>query len=269
MTTLSSGLPPVWENIGFVIGFLLSLAMFSYIVRDNWLVRLAQYLLIGVGLGYTAVITWQSVLLPRLVRPLLEPSNGFVQAMPGSTSTPLFLIWIPLFLGLLLWIAGIDYLRGGDSEKGRVRQWLHGLAVLPLAIIAGVGLGVGIAGTLQGTFVPQFLRAADFGLQLDAAPGVLMLGILTLLITSSTLLYIQVDASEIQDRSLPLYLRVLVRGWGWIGQRALWLTAGFLFAQIFSARMTLLIARLEYFLFDVRSSNVWHWLQAMLAGGGQ
>jgi hypothetical protein len=269
MTPFSSSLPLVWENIGFVTGLLLSLALFSFILRDNWLVRVAQYLLVGVSLGYAAILAWQSVLLPRLLRPLLDQSIFLVQASAVPTRAPLLLVWIPLVLGLILWIAGIDHLRGWSSrDRHWPRIWLRSLAILPLGIMAGVGLGVSMAGAIQGTLAPQFLRAAAIGVPLDMPPGALLLGLLTLLITGGALLYLQVGDAEIQGHTIPAFLRFFVRGWVWVGQRALWLAAGFLFAQLFTSRMTLLIARLEYFLFELRSSELWLWLQAVLTGGG-
>lgn len=264
MSLFSAGMPLPWTHIGTLVGFLLSLMIFSFVLRDNLLVRVAQYLLVGVTLAYVAVLVWHSILWPRLFRPLfVEPLAAFeTRALPANDS--LWLYGVPLLLGLLLWIAGLDYLRGPLKEQSGVRPWLRLLALLPAGLLVGVGLGVGIAGTIQGTLGPQFLRAAELGWSLDAAPG-LLVGALTLLITIGVLLYLQVGEVP-QPRALPALLAPLVQGWGWIGQRALWLAAGFLFARLFASRLTLLIARLDYFLFDVRTGELWAWLQTVLGG---
>ena len=223
MTPFSSTLPPIWDHLGVVVGFLLSLAIFSFILRDSWLVRLSQYLLVGVSLGYAAVITWQSVLWLRLFRPLWENFPGTAEAF--------WFYLAPLGLGLLLWIAGFDLLRGSMAGRpSRLRSGIRLLALLPLGILVGVAVGVGIAGAIQGTLIPQFLRSADLGLP-EGPPGFLLVGMLTLLITTGVLIHLQVGKLSAVDQKFPLFLLSFLRGWGWIGARALWLAAGFLFAN--------------------------------------
>ncbi|MBX2998692.1 MAG: hypothetical protein KF893_09310 [Caldilineaceae bacterium] len=263
MTPFSSPLPPFWDHLGVVVGFLLSLAIFSFILRDTWLVRLAQYLLVGVSLGYAAVIAWQSVLWLRLFRPLLDAARP---TFP-PTMDALWLYWAPLGLGLILWLAGIDALRGSIAGRpSPLRRGLRLLAILPMGILAGVAVGVGIAGAIQGTLLPQFLRGADLGLP-AGPPGFLIMGMLTLLITTGALIHLQVGKVAAVEWKLPNFLLSILNGWRWIGERALWLAAGFLFAQLFTSRITLLIARLEYFLFDLRASELWIWLSARVGGG--
>jgi hypothetical protein len=179
----------------------------------------------------------------------------------------IWLYWAPLGLGLILWLAGIDALRGSTAGRpSPLRRGLRLLAILPMGILAGVGLGVGIAGAIQGTLLPQFLRGADLGLP-AGPPGFLMMGILTLLITTGALLHLQVGKMSAATQRLPAFLLSILNGWGWVGERALWLAAGFLFAQLFTSRITLLIARIEYFLFDLRTSDLWIWLSARIGGG--
>jgi hypothetical protein len=266
MTPFSSTLPPIWDHFGVVVGFLLSLAIFSFILRDNWLVRLAQYLLVGVSLGYTAVVVWRSVLWLRLFRPLLDGPPTLLQSTNPAAMDAFLLYWIPLGLGLILWIAGFDALRGSPGGRSSpLRSGLRLLAIAPIGILVGVAVGVSVAGAIQGTLTPQFLRGADLGLP-AGPPGFILVGILTLLITSGALIHLQLGKVS-TDQTLPGFLVAILKGWGWIGERALWLTAGFLFAQLFTSRITLLIARLDYFLYDLRASDLWIWLSARIGGG--
>jgi hypothetical protein len=170
-------------------------------------------------------------------------------------------------LGLLLWIAGIDLLRGSMTGRpSRLRSGVRLLAIVPMGILVGVAVGVGIAGAIQGTLIPQFLRSADLGLP-EGSPGFLLVGMLTLLITTGVLIHLQVGKLSAVEQKFPLFLLSFLRGWGWIGARALWLAAGFLFAQLFTSRITLLIARLEYFFYDLRATDLWIWLSARIGGG--
>ena len=64
------------EAISALIGLILTLLIFSYLIGDNPLFRLALYLFIGVASGYAAVVVWHSVLLPRLFLPLKSVRPG-------------------------------------------------------------------------------------------------------------------------------------------------------------------------------------------------
>ena len=50
---------------------LLTLAILTFLYRDNPVYRLAESLLIGLSIGYTLVITWSTTLVDILFAPLL------------------------------------------------------------------------------------------------------------------------------------------------------------------------------------------------------
>lgn len=261
MTPFDSGLPPLWETIGFLVGGVLSLLILSFVIRDSWLVRAAQYLLVGITLAYTVVLLWSNVLWPRLFSPLLTTPLSLFGGR--DLTSPLWTGWLPLLMGLLLWAAGVEHLFG--REKSGRRAWLRHLAAAPLALLMGVGVGVGIAGAIQGTLLPQFNRATalDFG---SAAP-LLLVGLLTLLITGGALLHLQLGEAAGRDSRFPKPLRPLLAGWAWLGERSLWLAAGVLFARLFASRITLLIARLDGLLFSHQTAELWRWLTTFGQGG--
>ena len=58
------------ELISALIGLILTLMVFSYLIGDNPLFRIAVYLFIGVASGYAATIVWHNVLVPKLFQPL-------------------------------------------------------------------------------------------------------------------------------------------------------------------------------------------------------
>jgi len=264
VTPLDSPLPPVWESAGFLVGFVFSLLILSFIIRDSWLVRAAQYLLVGVTLAYTVVLVWSNVLWPRLFVPLLENPLPLPDSA-GQIAPVLWNGWLPLAAGLILWAAGIDYLRARSSESPN--RWLRHLAALPLALLVGVGLGAGVAGAIQGTLLPQFRRAGAMVQLLDATPPLLLAGLLTLVVTGGALLHWQLGTPTGDDSRFPLGLRPLLMGWAWLGERALWLAAGVIFARLFASRITLLIARLDALFFSQQISELWRWLLALVQGG--
>ena len=62
------------------LGFLVSLAIFSLLIRENFLARFTLHVLVGSALGYAAVLAWQAVLRPMLIAPLM--SNPAANADP-------------------------------------------------------------------------------------------------------------------------------------------------------------------------------------------
>ena len=281
MSPFSGGLPGALQDAGLLLGFFMSLAIGSYLIRDNFLARLAQYVLVGSGLGYLGVLAWRNVLLPRLFAHFItDPMSWFFAQEPGFWHSLL-----PLLLGLLMWIGGVDLLCRPPTKWGG-RRILRLLAVIPAAILGGVGLGVGLTGALQGTLWPQ-LSAALASPQVatvtaptsPAASGQTMwlLRLFTLLITGGVLIHLTsarapaTDEPEVpaEVRAQPhkTVLRILIGIWEGIGRRALWLAAGVIFARLVAARYSLVLARLDYFLFDFPRSELWQMLWALVRGG--
>ena len=58
------------DLISAVFGLILTLMIFSYLIGDNPLFRIAVYIFIGVSSGYAATVVWHQVLVPKLLDPL-------------------------------------------------------------------------------------------------------------------------------------------------------------------------------------------------------
>ena len=58
------------DFIGSIIGFILTLMVFSYLLGDNGLFRLAVYILVGVSAGFVAVVALYNLIWPQLIIPL-------------------------------------------------------------------------------------------------------------------------------------------------------------------------------------------------------
>ena len=83
MSPFTSGLPGALQDAGLVLGLVISLTIASYLIKDNLLARLGQYVLVGSGLGYMAVLAWRNVLWPRLFAPLIADPMSWLSA-PGA-----------------------------------------------------------------------------------------------------------------------------------------------------------------------------------------
>lgn len=235
-------------TLGFWGSFVMTLLIFSGIAGDHFLARLGQHLLVGASVGYLGVLAIQHVLRPRLVAPLLADPAG----------EPLR--WVPLGLGLLLIVAGLERtLRPMRSTAPSVwRRALHSLGRLPVALLLAVGLSAGLFGAFQGTLLPQFWRAAQMAFDPSVSLPLYLSGILTIVLTTATLLYLYVDPARYIAEQ-PFFVRRLLNSWIWIGQRALWFAAGLIFARLMASRLSLLISRIDYLITAFYATPFWQW----------
>jgi hypothetical protein len=147
------------EEIGLWAGFVLTLMIYSYIIADNFLYRLAVYLFVGMTAGYVSVVTFESVLLP-FFRVTLESDD------PATLGFGL----LPLLLVTLLLMKN---------------AWLTGLARLGnlgLAVIIGVGAAVALVGALTGTLLPFTEATINAGEGEALEAGIVLIGVVSTLI---------------------------------------------------------------------------------------
>jgi hypothetical protein len=117
------------DQIGLWAGFALTLMIFSYLLGDNVLYRIAVYALSGLAAGVLVMVTIESALLP------------FFRAAVGlGDARGLALALLPVLLGLLLLLKGTRrYSRLGN---------------IGLAYLVGVGAAVALLGAVSGTLIP-------------------------------------------------------------------------------------------------------------------
>jgi hypothetical protein len=132
------------ELAGLIASFVLTLMVFSYLLGENPLsrplYRTALHVFIGAAAGYALAVVAQTVLWPRLGRPLLT----------GEFLDPPFYPVAPLLLGLAL------LLKVFQSGLGR-------LGNLPAAFVVGAGAAVAVGGAVTGTLLPQVAAGAAAG----------------------------------------------------------------------------------------------------------
>jgi len=134
------------HDFGVWVAALLTLAIFSFLYKDNPLYKFAEHLFVGVSAGYIVVQQFWQVLWPNLLAPLGK-------ALHGQGSTPRlgmfaaeqgdYRMWllIPGLLGLMLFTRLF-------GKIGWLSRW-------SLAVIIGVYAGLKTTGFGQGDFVEQ------------------------------------------------------------------------------------------------------------------
>lgn len=211
------------EIISALVGFILTLMVFSYLIGDNPLFRIAIYLFIGVSSGYAATVIFNNVLLPRL------------SAFQLGDINQLILVIIPLLFGVTLF-----------AKLSPRMAWIGNFA---MAVLVGVGAAVAIGGALLGTLMPQLgaaintfdVRSAGGGLQ---AASRLLQGVVMLVGTVLTLASFHFTAARAADGT-PKPNRIM-EGIAWVGRLFIALTLGVLFAGVYISALTALIERLSF-----------------------
>ncbi len=199
-------------ELGVLIGFVLTLFIYSYLVRDNPLYRIATHVLVGVSAGYAAVIVLRQVIFPVIGQIRQDPVR------------PTSLAWLlPLLLGILLLARrapGVSLITRGT-----------------LGALVGIGAAVALTGAISGTLWPQVTTGNS-----DDP----WMGLLVAILTVCTLISFQFTG-RINDQHewvRPAWQRVPAM----IGRVVLSITFGALFAAVVSTSLILLVDRVDFYL---------------------
>ncbi len=199
------------DLIGLIIGFLLTIFIYSYIWGDNPLYRLAVHILVGVSAAYAAVVVTRELLLPVYIQ--LRDSPSALELATGL---------VPFVLGLLLVLKRLP----------RLAWW----GTLTMAVLVGVGAAVALMGALTGTLLPQVTAVPH------PTP---VIALIIALLTAVTLLTFTFRAKPHAEGTWKR------PWWQQIGQGILMITFGALFASVLNTSFILLIERISYFVTQV------------------
>ena len=192
-----------------LIGFVLTLLIFSYLWRDNPAYRLAVHLLVGVSAGYAVVVVLQEFVWPVYTHMRADSSNA---------------LWlIPVFFATLLLF--------------KLAPRLAPLGSSAMALLIGVGGAVALVGAISGTLLPQVLAASS---------GVS--GLLSALLTIAILLYFRFTRMAQPTGNAWANLPGWQQAINGLGQAVLMITLGAIFAGVLSTSLVLLTDRIVYFI---------------------
>ena len=209
------------DVLGIWVGAVLTLFVFSYLLGDNPLFRLAQAVFVGVAVGYAVNVAVYLVLLPRLLEPL---------ALDFEQGWPLF---IPLILGLLLLL--------------KVRAAWAPLGNISIAFLFGVGAALAIGGALNGLLVPQ-VAATVLSVSPLQSLDTFIGNCLLVFGTIGALLSFRFVIA--QRQLMGRGLEVLARGWARAGKWFIMIAFGAIFADTAVSRISILVRRVYFLLHD-------------------
>lgn len=118
------------------ISAFLTLAIFSFLYRDNPIYKFAEHLFIGVSAGYFMIQQIESTLYPQLYQPIADAAMGKETGQPWRVG------------GLILSILLLMRL---SNRTSWISRW-------PLALMIGVFAGLRLTGYAQSDLVEQVNR---------------------------------------------------------------------------------------------------------------
>lgn len=213
--------------IGIWVAALLTLCVFSFLIRDTFLFRLASNLLVGTAAGYAGAVIIRTVLWDNLLAPLLSDM--------GNLFANEWLLLIPLALGASLLLKLVPNWRATTFSN------------FGLGYLFGVGAALAISGALSGALAPQ-LSATVVSL---APNGDVFNSLNNLLIVVGTLgallafRFVNVNGTPL----LRAYGQV-ASTWGIIGRAFIMVAFGAIFAGVLAARVSALVGQLYFLLHD-------------------
>lgn len=222
------------RTMGVWIAALGTLAVFSFLYRDNVCYKLAESVFVGVTAAWAMLLGFWESIVDKLLRNL-APGLMRQWALPGISENqePNFLYLVPLVLGImLLWrLAPVG---------GWIARW-------PLAVVVGTFAGLKMVNFLNADFVNQIRNTIVplvvlFDGRVDLWASVRNIGLLIGVLSSLTYFFFSVEHKG--------FVGTVSR----VGIWFLMVTFGASFAFTVMGRIALLAARVE-FLFDD-----WLWL---------
>lgn len=199
------------ELAGLIIGILLTLFIYSYLIGDNPLYRFSVHLLVGVSAAYAVVVVIQQLLLPIWRQIQANPTD------PGA------LLWLVPILFVLMLIA----------RRLPSVSWLGNTT---LALLIGVGAAVALVGSITGTLWPQVI---------EVRPTTPLQGGVVAILTVCTLLSFQYTVFWPRGSKTwqPAFWQRSVTA---VGRIVLTITFATLFATLISTGLILLAERLNF-----------------------
>jgi hypothetical protein len=115
------------EIVGIWIAALLTLAIYSFLYKDNPFYKVAEHIFVGVSAGYWTVYLWFNYAWPNLFEPVIARGN--------------FWFIIPIIVGLLMFAPLFPKV-----------SWL---VRIPLTFTMGVSMAIFMLQIVQGDILPQ------------------------------------------------------------------------------------------------------------------
>ncbi|MDZ4755748.1 MAG: hypothetical protein SGJ11_14785 [Phycisphaerae bacterium] len=224
------------NTLGVWVAALFSLAVLSFLWRDNPVYKFAESVIVGVSAAYWVVNAFWSTLVPSLLYPLF-PGLTKAWALPGTSGEYEEGAWTRIFPVIL----GVMLLMRLSRQAGWIAVW-------PLAFVIGTTAGIKLVSHVQADFLAQISSSVESLIKFDDRGAfdwgrsvgniVLTVGLLSVL----TYFFFSLEHKGVVGRAARLGVWFLMVSFG----------AAFAFTVM--GRITLLSERFEFLFGD------WLWL---------
>ncbi|MDD5090673.1 MAG: hypothetical protein PHQ23_07120 [Candidatus Wallbacteria bacterium] len=194
--------------VGTSIAAILTLAIYSFLYKDNYVYRLAEYIFIGVSNGYLLAVNHHNSLIPNFWDPLTKDHK--------------YWLIIPGILGLMM-------LGRLSSKYAWTSRW-------PIAFSVGMGAGLGITATIMSDIYPQLQETMLPIMGVGFGQGICNLTIVVGVLTSLFYFFFSTEHKGI------------AKNISYAGICFLMITFGGSFGYTVMARISLLIGRMNFLL---------------------
>ena len=192
-----------------LISLALTLMVFSYLLGDNILFRVAVSIFVGLTAAFTVLVTFQSVIVPL------------------STAQNVWLLFISAVLTLLLLLKPFRSLRI--------------LTNMSLGFLIAVGAAIAVTGAIAGTIIP--LISQTVALDRSAEPFEIFSSVIIIIGVVTSLLYFNYAAQRNAQGNIERSnVMKVVAG---IGQGFIVITLGALYGAAILTSLTILTGQLE------------------------
>jgi hypothetical protein len=188
-----------------------TLALFSFLYKDNPFYRFAEHIFAGLSAGYQVGLIWNAVIIQQLVDPVVDGGKWW--------------LIVPGFLGVLMF-----------ARFFRNLQWVSRIS---LAFVMGNTAGVFLLSELHGKVLPQ-IQSTMRSVNPDQGFGALLLSLIIIVGVVSTLIYFYFSKEH----------KGLLGGVAKLGIWFIMVSFGAHFGYTVMARVSLLIGRVQFLIYD-------------------
>ncbi|MCK5072828.1 MAG: hypothetical protein KAQ98_05330 [Bacteriovoracaceae bacterium] len=209
-----------WDGIGIMVAAALTIALYSFLYKDNPIFKIAEHLYVGLATAYLFIVTWYNVILPDVIFAFRDLGNETSNwAILGKTIS----VSIPTILGLLVYT--------------RLVPKFSWLSRITFAALIGFGAGFTIPNYINSHILKQ---AQPTMVALWGAGGIQWGALLIFIVVISTLVYFFFSV----EHKGPV---------GWTAKLGIWflmVSFGASFGYTVMARISLLIGRVNFLFSD-------------------
>lgn len=199
------------DLIGTWLAATLTIAIFSFLYKDNPLYRTAEHIYVGISAGFAVIYAWAFDVYPMLV-------NSFKSHLSARNYFEAYSLVIPALLGIMMLLRSIPKLAW-------ISRW-------PISFTIGIGAGLGLIAAIQGYLLPQISDTLRPLINVNNL--IIYIGVIT------TLTYFYFSGEH----------RGFVGGLARIGIVFIMVAFGASFGYTVMARISLLIGRLYFLLHE-------------------